>query len=173
MFNKNVKYMKVLLLLICVFFFFGCNQVQQEENKNEVEDTIVIDEPESISYTDSKTNDGEVERLDNSDVFPTQTEIQEVNAELPVLVSEGTLLTKVEYDDRAKVQTFYYQFTQEVDESQITKGIIQQLKSNMVAEVKKSANNVIRLKAGMTFLYVYFSYDKRRLYEITINANDL
>ena len=165
--------MRVLILLIYVFLFTSCYQIQQRANKVKVEDTIIIDEPESISYIDSITNDGKVEQLDNSYVFPSQTEIQEVNAELPVLVSEGTLLTKVEYDDRTKVQTFYYQFTQEVDESQITKGIIQQLKTKMVAEVKKSTNNVIRLKAGMVFLYVYFSYDNRRLYEITITANDI
>lgn len=165
--------MRVLILLIYVFLFTSCNQIQQRANKVEVEDTIIIDEPESISYIDSITNDGKVEQLDNSYVFPSQTEIQEVNAELPVLVSEGTLLTKVEYDDRTKVQTFYYQFTQEVDESQITKGIILQMKSKMVDEVKKSKNNVKRLKAGISFLYVYFSNDNRKLYEITINDNDI
>lgn len=165
--------MKVLFLLICYISFFGCNQIQQEVNKNEVEDTIIIDEIESLSGTDSRTNDGKVELLYKCDVFPTQTEIEEVNAKLPVMVSERTLFTKVKYDDRTNVQTFYYRFTQEVDESQITKGTIRQLKSNMVAEVKNSTNNVIRLKAGMSFLYVYYSYDNRRLYEIIINANDL
>ena len=72
--------MKVLFLLICYISFFGCNQIQQEVNKNEVEDTIIIDEIESLSGTDSRTNDGKVELLYKCDVFPTQTEIEEVNA---------------------------------------------------------------------------------------------
>ena len=72
--------MKVLFLLICYISFFGCNQTQQEVNKNEVEDTIIIDEIESLSGTDSRTNDGKVELLYKCDVFPTQTEIEEVNA---------------------------------------------------------------------------------------------
>lgn len=170
---KQKKHMKVLFLLFCIISFLGCNQIHQEVNTNEAEDTIIIDEIESLLGADSRTNDAKVEQLDKCDVFPTQTEIEVVNAKLPALVSEGTLFTKVQYDDRTKVQTFYYRFTQEVDESQITKGTIRQLKSNMVAEVKNSTNNVIRLKAGMSFLYVYYSYDNRRLYEITINANDL
>ena len=162
-----------VLSLIFVFIFFSCNHTQQGANEIEVEDTIIIDEPESLSYSDSITNDDKVELTDEYGIFPTQTEIEEVNARLPILVSEGTLNTKVEYDDCTKVQTFYYRFTQEVDESQITKEMIQQLKSNMVAELKRNTNNVIRLEAGMSFLYVYYSFDNRRLYEITINANDL
>ena len=119
---------------------------------------------------------GKVETLpdtSNKSVFPTQEEINSVNQELPVLVSDGTLNTKVEYDDRTKVQTFYYRFTQEVDESQITNGLINQLKANMVSALKKDANNVRRLQAGMSLLYVYYSVDNRRLYEININSNDL
>lgn len=106
-------------------------------------------------------------------VFPTQDEINSINAKLPVLVAEGTLNTKVEYDDRTKVQTFYYRFTQEVDESQITNVLINQLKANMVSVLKKDSNNVKRLNAGMTFLYVYYSVDNRKLYEINIIANDI
>lgn len=163
---------KHLLSLICLISFSSCNNTQQRTNEIEVEDTIIIDEPESLSNIDYGMHE-EVDSLDESAVFPTQSEIENVNAKLPVLVAEGTLNTKVEYDDQTKVQTFYYRFTQEVDESLITKDIIQQLKSNMVAELKKDANNVKRLKSGMSFLYVYYSIDDRRLYEITINANDL
>lgn len=163
---------KHLLSLICLISFSSCNNTQQRTNEIEVEDTIIIDEPESLSNIDYGMHE-EVDSLDESAVFPTQSEIENVNAKLPALVAEGTLNTKVEYDDQTKVQTFYYRFTQEVDESLITKDIIQQLKSNMVAELKKDANNVKRLKSGMSFLYVYYSIDDRRLYEITINANDL
>lgn len=106
-------------------------------------------------------------------IFPTPEEIRAVNSKLPAYVSNGTLNTKVEYDNRTKVQTFYYRFTQAVDENLINKEVINHLKSNMVSALKKNANNVKRLKAGMTFLYVYFSVDKRKLYEIKINSNDI
>ncbi len=168
---------KQILFLVLAFLplltFFSCNHSQKRKNEIEVKETIFVDEPETLSYPDSRTNDGKDELIGNDNVFPTQSEIEEINSKLPVLVSEGTLNTKVEYDDRSKVQTFYYRFTQEVDESLITEEIIQQLKSNMIAELKKDTNNIIRLNAGMTFLYVYYSMDNRKLYEITINANDL
>ncbi len=163
---------KHLLAFICVITFSSCNNTKQGTNEIEVEDTIIIDEPESLSNIDYGMNE-DVGSTDEWNVFPTQSEIEEVNAKLPVLVSEGTLNTKVEYDERTKVQTFYYRFTQEVDESLITKEIVQQLKSSMVAELKKNANNVKRIKSGMSFHYIYFSVDDRRLYEIKINANDL
>lgn len=117
------------------------------------------------SPTKNKTND--------QSVFPTQEEIRAVNSKLPAYVSEGTLNTKIEYDNRTKVQTFYYRFTQAVDENLINKEVISRLKSNMVSALKKNVNNVKRLKAGMTFLYVYYSVDKRKLYEIKINSNDI
>jgi hypothetical protein len=110
---------------------------------------------------------------EDNGIFPTQDEIEAVNAKLPVLVSEGTLNTKVEYDERTKVQTFYYRFTQEVDENLISKEKINQLKSDMVSALKNSPNNIKRLNSGMAFLYIYYSVDNRKLYEISINSNDL
>ncbi len=103
-------------------------------------------------------------------ILPTKREIDSVNARLPILVSEGTLNTRIEYDERTKVQSFYFRFTQEVDESQINSIVIGKLKANMVHELKKSPNNVNRIQAGMTFLYVYYSVDNRRLYEIRIDS---
>ena len=58
---KQKKHMKVLFLLFCIISFLGCNQIHQEVNTNEVEDTIIIDENESLSGTDSRTNDCKVE----------------------------------------------------------------------------------------------------------------
>ncbi len=106
-------------------------------------------------------------------IFPTKGEIDSVNAKLPIMVSEGTLNTKIEYNERTKVQTFYYRFTQEVDESMVTNEVISQLKTQMVSVLRNDQNNVRRLNAGMTFLYVYNSVDGRRLYEIEINSNDI
>ena len=111
--------------------------------------------------------------VEEQSILPTQSEIEKVNAQLPVLVAEGTLNTRVDYDECTKIQTFYYRFTQEVDENLITTEVIQKLKFNMVSALKKDANNVRRLKAGITFLYVYYSIDNKCLYEIKINSNDL
>ena len=106
-------------------------------------------------------------------VFPTKGEIDSVNAKLPVMVSEGTLFAKVEYDEATKVQTFNYRFTQVVDSNMITKDVINQLKANMVSAIKNSPNTCRRLNAGVTYLYVYNSVDDLKLYEITIEANDI
>ena len=100
-----------------------------------------------------------------NNIYPTQTEIESINERLPVEVGEGILNTKVEYDDQTKIQTFYYRYTQEVDEKLITKSILQNLKSNMVSALKDDENNIKRLKAGMTFQYVYYSIDNKRLYQ--------
>ena len=106
-------------------------------------------------------------------IYPTKGEIDSVNAKLPIMVSEGTLFTKVEYNEKTKVQTFYYRLTQDVDASLLSKDVISQLKSNMVSAIKKSPNTIERLNAGMTYLYIYYSKDNNQLYDIVINQNDL
>lgn len=111
--------------------------------------------------------------IEEHGIFPTKGEIDSVNAKLPILVSEGTLNTKVEYNENTKLQTFYYRFTQEVDESLVTKDVINQLKANMVSVLRNDQNNVMRLNAGMTFLYVYYSVDGRRMYDIKISSKDM
>lgn len=124
----------------------------------------------SISVTDTaKTQSFSSKRNVN---LPTKEEILSTNAKLPVLVSDGTMFTKVEYDDRSMVQTFYYDFTRDVDESLITQDNIIQMKVNM-ANALKGTNSENRLNAGVTYLYVYRSIDKETLYEIKITANDL
>lgn len=105
-------------------------------------------------------------------LLPTQEEINSVNSKLPVLVADGTMFTKVEYDEETKIQTFYYDFTRDIDESMVKPEIIAQLKGNMVNALKNT-NNETRINAGVTFLYVYRSIEKKILYEIRINANDL
>ena len=105
-------------------------------------------------------------------LLPTQEEINSINSKLPVLVADGTMFTTVEYDEETKIQTFYYDFTRDIDESMIKPEIIDQLKGNMVNALKNT-NNEARINAGVTFLYVYRSIEKKVLYEILINANDL
>ncbi len=104
--------------------------------------------------------------------LPTKEEITSTNAKLPVLVSDGTMFTKVEYDDKTMVQTFYYDFTRDIDESLITQNNISQMKGNMVNALK-GTDSEDRLNAGVTYLYVYRSIDTDKLYEIQITASDL
>jgi len=111
--------------------------------------------------------------IEEHGIFPTKGEIDSVNAKLPIMVSEGTLNTKVEYNEITKVQTFYYRFTQEVDESMVSNEVISQLKTQMVSVMRNDQNNVRRLNAGMTFLYIYYSVDGRRLYDIKIDSKDI
>lgn len=103
---------------------------------------------------------------------PTKEEILDVNAKLPMLVADGTMFTKVEYDDKTMVQTFYYDFTRDVDESMITQDNISRLKGNMVEHLKGTSCEEI-LNVGVVYRYVYRSVDKKKLYEIQITANDL
>lgn len=110
---------------------------------------------------------------EEQNIYPTKGEIDSVNAKLPVMVSEGTLFTKVEYNEKTKVQTFYYRLTRNVDASLLSKEVRSQLKSNMVSAIKNSPNTIERLNAGMTYLYIYNSMDNKRLYDIVINQSDL
>lgn len=103
--------------------------------------------------------------------LPTKEEIQSVNANLPVKVAEGTMFTKVEYDDQTRIQTFYYDFTQDVDESLTRPEIIDNLKSKMVNALK-GTDNEERIRDGVTFIYVYRSISKKVLYKIKIDASD-
>jgi len=103
---------------------------------------------------------------------PIQEEIEAINAELPALVSEGMLFTKVVYDENTKVQTFYYEFTKEVDESLITTSAINQEKNDMIVALRGTKNEK-KIKAGVTDLYVYKSLEDKTLYEIKIDSTDL
>lgn len=151
----------------------------RKDSQNEFQETLEKFINSSITQDDSiahKQMTDDVQRLKEGNVqgiYPTKGEIDSVNAKLPTLVSEGTLFTEVEYNEQTKVQTFLYSFTQEVDESQITKEIISQLKANMVAVLRNDRNNIRRLNAGMTFLYVYYSVDNKRLYDIKIESKDI
>ena len=124
------------------------------------------------SIKPSITSDNKAMVASPNTVFPTKEEIMSFNASLPVLVSDGTLCVKVEYNEETKVQTFYYEFTRAVDEGAITQEIINQMKEQMVIALKET-NSVDRLKAGVTYLYVYSSKEKKKLYEIKIQARDL
>jgi len=124
----------------------------------------------SISVTNTGT--AQIVNSKRNVNLPRKEEIISTNAKLPVLVSDGTMFTKVEYDDKTMVQTFYYDFTRDLDESLITQDNISQMKENMVNALK-GTNSEDRLNAGVTYLYVYRSIDKEKLYEIQITASDL
>lgn len=126
----------------------------------------------SQSIKPSITSENKAMVASPNTVFPTKEEIMSFNASLPVLVSDGTLCVKVEYNEETMVQTFFYEFTRDVDEGSITQEIINQMKERMVLALKET-NSVDRLKAGVTYLYVYSSKEKKKLYEIKIQASDL
>lgn len=163
---------------LCVVL--GMLMTKQKENSNKkFQDALEKFEKSSNIQNDSfaqqqMMNDVlEMQKKQQERELPTKGEIDSVNAKLPVMVSEGTLFTRVEYEKNSKVQTFYYRLTQEIDESLITKDVINQLKSNVVSGIKQSPNSVRRINAGVTFLYVYSSIENKKLYEIEINSNDI
>ena len=105
-------------------------------------------------------------------ILPTIKEIDETNSRLPVYVAEGLLFTKVDYDTHTKIQSFYYQYTQDVDERMITPYLINQRKENMKNALRQNPKSMARVNAGMTYLYVYFSRNNTILYSIMINKTD-
>lgn len=107
----------------------------------------------------------------NNSVLPTTEEITETNARLPVLVAEGTLWTKVEYDRVAKIQKFYYRYTDQIDNQLISSAKIQG-KELMKNALKQNPRSMARINAGMTYVYVYCSKNNSKLYEIRINKSD-
>ena len=146
------------------------NKFQEALEKFEKSSNIQND---SVAQQQMMNDVLEMQKKQQERELPTKDEIDSVNAKLPVMVSEGTLFTRVEYEKNSKVQTFYYRLTQEIDESLITKDVINQLKSNVVSGIKNSPNSVRRINAGVTFLYIYFSVENKKLYEININSNDI
>lgn len=116
---------------------------------------------------------GALQSLNNSrSVLPTAQEIESTNAQLPILVSEGTMWIKLEYDSNTKTERFYYRFTDDVDPDLITSSRIKQVKEVMKGVLRQNANSMARINAGMTYLYIYSSKDNRKLYEIRINKGD-
>jgi hypothetical protein len=151
----------------------------KEKNKKDFQEALNKYKDSSTSPSDSIVRKQlmddvlELKKKQEESGLPTKGEIDSINAKLPVVVSEGTLCTQIEYDEKTKVQTFRYRFTQEVDESMVTKDLIRQLKTNVVSGIKNSPNNLKRLNAGMTLLYVYYSIDNKKLYEIKIDSKDI
>ena len=150
--------MRKILLFLSIFLICACTNTSKNENA-------------SSNKEEAKTTEISKETAE-SNVFPTKEEIQNVNAKLPIQVDDGTMFTKVEYDENKRVQTFYYDFTREVDESMITPDVVATLKNNMVEAFKNGATDLKRIKAGVTYLYVYRSVNKRKLYDIKIDASD-
>lgn len=105
-------------------------------------------------------------------VLPTEQEIKSTNSQLPILVSDGTMWIKLEYDSNTKIEKFYYRFTEDVDTSLITSSRIRQSKELMKSALQQNAGSMARINAGMTYLYIYSSKDNRKLYEIRINKSD-
>lgn len=108
-------------------------------------------------------------------IFPTQEEIDSINSKLPIPFEEAFLMgSKVEYNEQTKVETFYFDYTIEIEESWITDENIGKLKANMIDMLNAgSSKDKERLNAGMTYLYIYRSIEGKKLYEIRIDANDL
>lgn len=106
-----------------------------------------------------------------TNIFPTQEEIKETNKKLPTKVNDYTLWTKVEYDSISNVESFYYTILGEIDKNQINEEKIEQLKENMLKALLAQPHK--RLTEGMTYLYIYQSEDKKKLYEIRINKSDI
>lgn len=131
------------------------------------DDSDLISDTSSLSETDEHKVVADTRKKN----LPTKEEIQSVNANLPVKVAEGTMCTKVEYDEETMIQTFYYDFTQEVDASSTRPEIIENLKSKMVNALK-GTDNEERIRDGVTFIFVYRSINKKVLYKIKIDASD-
>jgi len=175
--GKNILIM-IATAVVCIVVTKIAN-IQKAESKKSFQEALERYENSPKFQNDSAAQQKMIEDVQNIEekheqsVYPTKGEIDSANAELPILVSEGTLNTKIEYNEDTKVQTFYYRFTQEVDKNLVTPEVLTQLKSNMVEALKKSPNNIRRLNAGMTFLYVYYSVDGRKLYNIKIDSKDI
>ena len=172
---EKMKALAYLLLIIAgclVCSYFSLLKKENDDNFQQYLD-------EHVNKPTSKTEKQLIQKLhrstreDDNRIMPTQKEIDEVNNKLPILVSEGTLLTRVDYQPKTKVQTFYYNYTQVVEESMIAPVRICELKNNMVEAIRIDSSNVERMKAGLILHYVYRSIDKKVLYEITIDKTDL
>ncbi len=164
--SRDVAYGIVPLLILAwgimiyIRHYQKTSHVLKDEKQADEIYTSSLDEPWS---NDTNNND--------SNVLPTQEEIDETNARLPIIVAEGTLFTQVSYDEATKTQTFYYDCTQEIDESVITAESINQRKALMIQALKDG--NTERLEAGVTYMYVYRSVDGIVLYQIQIDSDDL
>lgn len=174
--KKNTIIGIILIPILCIVVV-QIISVGRENANSKFQKALADFENSSNWKTDSSMSVSNIEK-DNIVIskrnanIPSREEIISTNAKLPVLVSDGTMFTKVEYDDNTMVQTFYYEFTRDFDESLITQDIISQLKGNMVNALK-GTDSEDRLNAGVTYLYVYRSIDKEKLYEIQIKASDL
>lgn len=162
----NVVYFIISLLImvwgimIYVRYYQKFGALNNEKN---------IENIHTPSFDDSWSNDT-LNKENN--ILPTQEEIDETNAILPVKVVEGVMFSRVAYDETTMTQTFYYDFTQEIEESAITTEFINQRKA-LLLQVLKEQGNTERLEAGVTYLYIYRSVDGRVLYKIHIDSEDL
>ena len=163
--SRNVAYSIVSLLILAWGIMI---YVRYQEKSYVLRDEKQADEICTSSLDESWPND--IYDKDNN-LLPTQEEIDETNARLPIIVAEGTLFTHVSYDEATKTQTFYYDYTHEIDESVITAEFINQRKALMIQALKDG--NTERLEAGVTYLYVYRSVGGRVLYQIQIDSDDL
>ena len=159
----------------CVLLFlYGCSNLNKKSEQNS---DLQIDRntaPLSSRYSQGSINEPlkrSPQEEDNA-VLPSEKEIIETNARLPVLVSENMMFTKVEYDRDTKTERFYYRFTVDIDKQAINNSAIEQGKEGMKGALLRNSGSMARINAGMTYLYIYCSKDNQKLYEIRINNSD-
>ena len=164
--KRNVVYFIISLLIMVWGIMIYVRYYQKFGTLNNEKNIENIHTP---SFDDSWSNDT-LNKENN--ILPTQEEIDETNAILPVKVVEGVMFSRVAYDETTMTQTFYYDFTQEIEESAITTEFINQRKA-LLLQVLKEQGNTERLEAGVTYLYIYRSVDGRVLYKIHLDSEDL
>lgn len=154
---------------IMIFVRYCQDCAYEKENQKEEIYHSAADTATDDSYSSYDNN------INNSNILPTQEDINAVNEKLPILVAKNTLLSYVSYDEATMTQIFYYDFTKVIDESIITPEFINQCKKNIIQTMENmdEYNTTNRLRAGVTDLFVYRSVDGRVLYKIQIDSYDL
>ena len=162
-----MKIIKPILLLtaICCMALIACKDKKLPENA-----------PNKENFTQQETEipkKGRVKRQPKEiSRFPDEIEISTTKLQLPMMVDEVTQWIDVNYDDKTKVETFDYKIISEVDESKLTEDMILDVKKQILKGLILNGK-AKRLKAGLKYVYVYYTRDNKKLFEITIDADDL
>ena len=170
--KSNSKWLSGCGIVFLIFMILGQigrviskANYEAQYNNNSIE--TQYDNPAIPDYQESE----DYSINESESIFPTTEEIAAINSQLPYEVAENTMWVRVEYNERDKIQKFYYDFTVPVDRQLITPELMRELKQEMVSAL--NYNNNKRLQAGMTYIYIYRSVNKEKLYEIKIDKSDL
>ncbi|MBQ5984998.1 MAG: hypothetical protein IJL56_08510 [Bacteroidales bacterium] len=139
-----------------------------------ISEEIIVSTRERCAANNVVSNSIAPQNHNNPNTYlPTAKEIEAINENLPTMVADGLMFTKIEYYPKSKTLCYFFRYTKEPSRQSTSPSYINNNKKFLAASLRNDPIGSIRIsRAGMTYKYRYYSKDNKFLYEFKIDKTD-